>query len=144
MRIGSEDPMNGGVIRAANVIVHPKFHGEMYNVALLTLVEPLEFNSKIGQISLVDDGFVLPPDAKLILSGYGITDETTYYRAPSKHLRSVELPLIDGGKCKKYHPNVINEQKFCAGLDKNAKHIVAADVGGKKIDSDFQSLKLDE
>lgn len=133
VRIGSEDPMNGGVIKTVNVIVHPKFHGEMYNVALLTLVEPLEFNSKIGQISLLDDGVVLPSGAKLTLSGYGITDETTYYRAPSKHLRSVELPLIDGKKCKKHHPNVVNEQKFCAGLDNSAKHIVAADVGGKRL-----------
>lgn len=133
VRIGSEDPMNGGVIKMADVIIHPKFHGEMFNVALLTLAEPIEFNSKIGQISMIEDGFVLPSGAKLTLSGYGITDETIYYRAPSKHLRSVELLLINGEKCKKHHRNEVNEQKFCAGLDNYAKHIVAADIGGKKL-----------
>lgn len=134
VRVGSEDPMNGGVVKTvADAIVHPKFHGETYNVALLILEEPLEFNSKIGEISLLEEGFVLPSDAIATLSGYGITAETTYYQAPSKHLRSIELPILTWEKCKKHHPNEVNEQKFCAGLENNRKHVVAEDIGGKVV-----------
>lgn len=138
VRVGSENPLNGGIVRSAEVTLHPKFqnnilsyHDTINNVAVLSLDEPLVFNSKVGKISLFDD--VLPPNVKLTVSGYGNILENGWLISIFKNLRYIDMPLIDLESCKKDYKYSLNQQNFCASLENNRTHTLVADYGGNNF-----------
>ncbi|KAK0061849.1 transmembrane protease serine 9 [Biomphalaria pfeifferi] len=85
-----------------------------YDVAVLTLIEPLVFNNCTAPICLPYSGDDSKYASYCIAAGWGLT--STYDTSLSRNLMKVVLPIVDNSLCiQSYSSQYINDLKICAG-----------------------------
>lgn len=105
----------------ANIVEHPKF-GKIendYDIALLFLKKPLNFNKKVKPIALPGRNAVLKKGTMCIVSGWGDTHTVHYNR----HLMGVQVPIVEQKQCKMAYAKhgEITSRMICAGFKEGKK-----------------------
>ncbi|NWS59481.1 FA10 factor, partial [Chunga burmeisteri] len=121
--------------RVEKVIAHAEFDAETFNndIALLKLEEPITFSEDVVPACLPEEDFandVLMNQAFGIVSGFGVMFEHT---EPVKRMKVLQIPYVDRDTCKLALRNVVTENMFCAGYDKDGKDVCQGDGGGPHV-----------
>ncbi|CAL4061383.1 unnamed protein product, partial [Meganyctiphanes norvegica] len=130
-RIAVEDGETWHAVR--QIIVHPMFKSfrKGYDVALLELSEPINFNlSDTRPVCLPTPGQDYEEaDAKVM--GWG---KTSWDESPSKVLLEVTIPILNITQCSLVYPGLgLMHTMICAGSPHNGTGICRGDSGGPMI-----------
>lgn len=132
--VGSQDLSNGQGrrVRVASTARHPQYDRltNSYDLAVLTLAEPVLEVTPVRFISTLDEEAQAMPDAtRLTVIGYGTTQ---FGGTPSTILRQVKVPVVNRDVCNSepVYPGRIGETEFCAGYAKGGKDACRQDSGG--------------
>lgn len=120
----------GVVSPVSEVWVHPQFGqaGRNYDIAVLTLTEPVEAAPAV--LARSDDEAYAPGTETTVL-GWGRTGEG---EAQSAHLMKVDVPITTDEYCAKaYRENFQPDGMVCAGLDEGGKDACHGDSGGPLV-----------
>lgn len=120
-RVGSEAPLEGGIVKTASKIVeHSGFNPPTMSndIAVVTLSEALTFGSKIAAIKLASG--MPAPGTMMTVSGYGAKKSGS---DEAWNLTAVDVPLVDHKVCTKAYSKYDGKAKytadmFCAGFYK--------------------------
>lgn len=135
-RVGSSLPHSGGELRSiAKFIEHPKFSPVTMDndVAVLILMTPLTFSSKVNAIPLAKATDNFPAGSMVEASGYGSTVPNV--NDPSD-LHYVAMPIVDQKICVKAYQKYegkarVTNNMLCAGFYKvGGKDACQGDSGG--------------
>ena len=109
IRVGSTSSKNGGEIyQVSKKLEHPNYDSSTfdYDVAILTLYQPITFSNKIKPISLPKQGSKVSDGEPTLVTGWGFTEENI--GKIEDHLRAVSVPIIDRAKCQKMYQYVVS------------------------------------
>lgn len=109
IRVGSTSSINGGeTYRVSKKLEHPNYNVSTfdYDVAILTLYQPIIFSNKIQPISLPKQGSKISAGEPTLVTGWGFTEENI--GKTEDHLRAVTVPIIDIVKCQKMYESVVS------------------------------------
>lgn len=128
---GSSNQSLTRTVEVTRVKVHPRFRLPVfdYDVALLTLASPLQYDECTQPICLPEAGAV--PNAVCQVAGWGATNDTL--RRTQQVLRQVALPVVSQRDCLSAYRDtrVINDLKICAGeILKGGVDACMGDSGG--------------
>lgn len=123
IRAGSSIRSGGQVRDVAEIHQHPNYdpdtEGADYDIAILTLVQSLQFGEKVKPVYLPDLDEIFPVGTKCTVTGWGSTEPA---RADPERLRGVVLPLISDEECQiAYKDTPITERMICAGYPEGMK-----------------------
>ncbi|XP_011194414.2 trypsin beta [Zeugodacus cucurbitae] len=135
VRAGSSQHAYGGQLRAVQRILrHEGYSSATYNldVALLQLERDLVYTQAVQPVVLASRNAVLSAQAKLFVSGWGLTSETGYVSAM---LNYVDVQLIRQETCEQNYKYVvpITTEMFCAGYSAGGKDSCQGDSGGPLV-----------
>ncbi|XP_039955648.1 trypsin alpha-3 [Bactrocera tryoni] len=135
VRAGSSQHAYGGQLRAVQRILrHEGYSSTTYNldVALLLLARELVYTDTVQPVALATQSAVLSAQAKLFVSGWGLTSETGYVSAM---LNYVDVQLIGQETCAQNYKYVvpITAEMFCAGYSNGGKDSCQGDSGGPLV-----------
>lgn len=135
VRAGSSQYARGGQLLAVQRIHrHEGYSATTYNldVALLQLERELVYTQTVQPVALATRNAMLPPQAKLFVSGWGLTSETGYVSAM---LNYVDVQLIRQDTCMQNYKYVvpITAEMFCAGYSNGGKDSCQGDSGGPLV-----------
>ncbi|XP_026462226.1 trypsin 5G1-like [Ctenocephalides felis] len=127
VRVGSTIKEQGGVVHKVKAQYSHTFNQSTadFDYALLELETPVELNDKVQIIKIADEGSELKPGARLVVTGWGLTDPAP----PTNILQEVEVPFIPQEECEKAYPGRLTDRMFCAGSE-DGKGICNNDSGG--------------
>ncbi|XP_044126103.1 LOW QUALITY PROTEIN: ovochymase-2-like [Bufo gargarizans] len=93
------------------VIVHPDYNrlSKDYDVALIHVQRPFQYNAYVQPICLPDGHSRLEPSKLCVVSGWDLNVEL------STKLQQLEVPVLMDDVCKKYYDG-ITDRMFCAGV----------------------------
>lgn len=101
------------------------------DVALAILDRPIEFHVGISPICmpyhLEQEEKFLRPNLIGTVAGYGLTSNNGQV---SKQLKTIELPIVDRGECKRETQLELTSDKFCAGYLNLNIGVCSGDSGG--------------
>ncbi|XP_063628905.1 chymotrypsin-1-like [Cydia splendana] len=86
--------------------------GNLNDICLLKLKEPIRFGNKVAKISLPDEDLKLEEGAQVNVTGWGSTDGYYY----ENNLRQVTIPVESQDNCRKIYVD-LTDYKICAGTD---------------------------
>lgn len=121
------DPDGETVHKVCRVAYHPKYDEATafdYDFAVVTLKDPVDFNSKVAPACLADASMTGENLAgkKAVVSGWGSLDETGGH---PDVLHKVEVPVITNKKCNQDYSDVvfseITSSMICAGDTTNGQ-----------------------
>ena len=129
------DPDGETVHEVCRVAYHPKYDEATaydYDFAVVTLKEPVEFDSKVTPACLADTSMIGDKLAgkKAIVSGWGKLNENGV--SPDV-LHKVEVPVITSKKCDQYYSDSwydITSSMICAGETNGQIDSCQGDSGG--------------
>lgn len=136
VRVGSSSPLSGGVVKTAlKIDEHHGFDPQSMNndIAIVTLADPLTFNSAVRPIKIATSSGALTPGAPMIVSGYGAMSSGS---DAASNLHAVSVPVVDQKTCVKAYksykgPARPTDLMFCAGFYKTGgKDACKGDSGG--------------
>ena len=138
--VGDHDKYNadGEVTHeVCRVAYHPKFDEKAaydYDFAVVTLKEPVAFNSKVAPACLADNSMTGDKlvGKKAVVSGWGKLSENG---ATAAKLHKVEVPVMTNKKCLSDYTNTyydITSSMICAGQSKGQIDACQGDSGGKQ------------
>lgn len=135
VRAGSSQHAYGGQLRAVlRILRHEGYSSTTYNldVALLQLERELVYTQTVQPVELAAPNAVLSAQAKLFVSGWGLTSETGYVSAM---LNYVDVKLIGQETCVQNYKYVvpITAEMFCAGYSNGGKDSCQGDSGGPLV-----------
>ena len=138
--VGDHDKYNadGEVThKVCRVASHPKYDEEThprydYDFAVVTLKEPVAFNSKVAPACLADNSMIGDKlvGKKAVVSGWGKLSENG---ASAAKLHKVEVPVMTNKKCLSDYANTyydITSSMICAGQSKGQIDSCEGDSGG--------------
>ncbi|XP_064480499.1 chymotrypsinogen A-like [Ornithodoros turicata] len=120
------------------IVVHPKYHGTgvpVYDVALMRLSEPLNWNDYVGPVCLPDEGDDYT-NVTCTTSGWGFnaTKNGTVLRVHPKVLQKLDLPIWTSVKCANTYGTMYNRNSmFCAGYENQIKGSCHGDSGSPLV-----------
>lgn len=109
VRVGSSSSIAGGeTFQVAKKVEHPNYDAATFDcdVSVLTLVQPMTFNTNIQPISLPNSGMKIAAGEPTLVSGWGFIEENI--GKVENQLRAVSVPIIDSVKCQKMYEYVGN------------------------------------
>ncbi|XP_017492689.1 PREDICTED: trypsin-4-like [Rhagoletis zephyria] len=135
VRAGSSQHAYGGQLRTVQRIFrHEDYSSATYNhdVALLQLEQDLIYTQAVKPVQLAELNAVLSAQAKLYVSGWGLTSETG---SVSSALNYVDVNLIYQETCMQNYKYVvpITTEMFCAGYRNGGKDACQGDSGGPLV-----------
>ncbi|GAB0089514.1 hypothetical protein DMENIID0001_040680 [Sergentomyia squamirostris] len=138
VRAGSSNHDTGGyTVGVSRIIVHPKYNilNYDYDVAILKLKSFLPSDdARIKYIRLPNEGFVIPDNETILVSGWGVLWENG--PKPSQ-LEAVDVDQISNDICQEKYDEInkkITERMMCAGdLGQGGKDACQGDSGGPAI-----------
>ena len=113
--------------KVCRVALHPKyddFPNIVYDFAVVTLKDPVTFNSKVAPACLADTSMKGEKLAgkKAVVSGWGRLEE---WGSSPDVLHKVEMPVITNKKCNQEYSDVVNAEitssMICAGDTTNGQ-----------------------
>ncbi|XP_059621168.1 coagulation factor IX-like [Phlebotomus argentipes] len=113
------------------VIVHEKYTGEVrpYDIALIEVSEPFEFNEHVKAINLPPAKPWYPSGVGKV-AGWGSIGNNVY----PDILRRVDLPIVEKKICfSKYPHSNMHNTNICAGALQDTKDICRGDSGGPLV-----------
>lgn len=122
----------GIVVPVESAIYHEQWSPETmdYDVGLIFLANPLEYNSKIQPIMLPRRTFSLRDGRILTVAGWGYTNAAG---PVSNELRYAQIPLVNQETCKQLMGNSITERMLCAGYLPGGVDACQMDSGGPLV-----------
>lgn len=102
------------------------------DIALIELVEPLEFSSKVQPVALLsaqEESQLLMKDAPLVVVGWGATEQGG---KTVRDLRFVQVPFVERSSCNRplAYDGQITENMICAGVTAGGVDSCQGDSGG--------------
>ncbi|XP_074087702.1 ovochymase-2 [Macrotis lagotis] len=130
-----------------HILIHPAFDRTTmdYDIALLQVTEPFQFNHYVRPVCLPEKGRELPSSSTCVVTGWGIDNLDG---EKSNKLQQLEVPILDSDLCQEYYRNLsvgVSQRMFCAGFpSKGDKDSCSGDSGGPLVcsleDSGLYSL----
>ncbi|XP_053963178.1 trypsin beta-like [Anastrepha ludens] len=135
VRAGSAQYAYGGQLRTVQRIFrHEGYSSTTYNydVALMQLERDLIYSKAVQPVQLAASNALLSGQAKLFVSGWGLTSETGYV---SSVLNYVDVNVIRQETCVQNYKYVvpITAEMFCAGYSQGGKDSCQGDSGGPLV-----------
>ncbi|XP_076343519.1 clotting factor G beta subunit isoform X1 [Tachypleus tridentatus] len=140
VRVGAHDIDNSGTnYQVDKVIVHQgyKHHSHYYDIGLILLSKPVEYNDKIQPVCIPEFNkpHVNLNNIKVVITGWGVTGKATEKR---NVLRELELPVVTNEQCNKSYQTLpfsklnrgITNDMICAGFPEGGKDACQGDSGG--------------
>ncbi|KAM4723147.1 ovochymase-2 [Rhinophrynus dorsalis] len=118
------------------IIVHSEFTRQSmdYDIALLQLAEPFQFNSYVRPICLPERNSEVAPSSLCVVSGWGLRRKE---KEKSTKLQQLEVPVLLTDACKDHYENHsggITDRMFCAGFPTGqANDSCSAQAGGPLV-----------
>ncbi|XP_013113109.1 trypsin 3A1 [Stomoxys calcitrans] len=145
VRAGSSFHFIGGIVAQVKAIVlHNNYNHTKNDIALVKLLKPLEFNAYIQPIRLLEENVTIEKDQDLWVTGWG--NQQSYIDQTSPILRYTFVHKISKEKCYKSYKFMteIDENMFCAGVEKGGRDSCQGDSGGPLItrSANDNSLRL--
>ncbi|CAH2326045.1 ovochymase-2 isoform X1 [Pelobates cultripes] len=114
------------------IFVHAEFNRKSmnYNIALLQVREPFQFNSFIRPICLPNKDTEAKASMLCVVSGWGLQGKGVL---KATKLQQLEVPILLNDICKAYyasHPGGITDQMFCAGFPAGNRNDTCTDRSG--------------
>lgn len=120
-------------------IHHPRFQGgaSAYDVALVRLDRPLDFNEFVQPIALPQQSDPIPNQGRVSAFGWGIITD----RAPGEvadELQTVDLPILANDLCKElmralWIENPVSTSCMCTLMFSGSGNVCNADSGGPAV-----------
>ncbi|XP_065171947.1 serine protease 27-like [Atheta coriaria] len=108
----TEEQVGKLTMTVKRAVTHPLYTGNVrYNVGLLELSSPVQYNDYIGSIRLPDATNFLQSAKHVWVSGWGQTDPDG---EESEVLNFVQLTTITNEKCKEIRPLYVTDEVVCA------------------------------
>uniref|UniRef100_A0A3B3XVI5 chymotrypsin n=1 Tax=Poecilia mexicana TaxID=48701 RepID=A0A3B3XVI5_9TELE len=98
----------------SRAITHPYFNSNTlnYDITLLRLSSPAQFNSRVSPVCLLSSSSSIPSGTKCVTTGWGRTGQTSSPR----YLQQTSLPLLSPAQCRNYWgTSRITDVMICAG-----------------------------
>lgn len=126
---------NGVQRKVKRIIVHELYdHTDQdYDIALIEIVEPLEFSQSIQSIGLPNTNESIPDNTMCFVSGWGTSHSFLVFMFRRTELRAVEVPIVDQKTCEANYERAgieITPRMMCAGYEKGGKDSCQGDSGG--------------
>ncbi|NWU96699.1 OVCH2 protein, partial [Upupa epops] len=116
-------------------VIHPNFNKTTmdFDIALLQLAEPLEFNHYVRPVCLPTEKIVQPSQV-CIVTGWGTQEGD---REKGKKLHQLEVPILVLDVCQSYYinlPRKVTQRMICAGFPlEEGKDSCTGDSGGPLV-----------
>ncbi|EDW12627.1 trypsin-7 [Drosophila mojavensis] len=138
VRLGtSETKRNGQLLRIKKIVNHEKFNhlNYDYDISLLQLQEPIEFDETKQAVKLPKQGQEFKDGEMCYVSGWG---DTLNSNESDEWLRRVPLPLVNQEQCRKQNLliNIVTDNMICAGYSEGGKGACHGDSGGPMVNGD--------
>ncbi|XP_031836778.1 trypsin-7-like [Nomia melanderi] len=128
---------NGIIVEAEEIISHEMYdpRNSDYDIALIRLKKPLEYDSKVRPILLAPVADYYQAGTKAMVTGWGVTKSNGQL---SNQLRKVEVPLVSNTDCAElYGFRPITQRMICAGyVNFGGKDACQGDSGGPMVQHD--------
>ncbi len=140
------DSNQGQTRRVKSVMVHPDYHGNGNDAAVLELNKPVNDDITPVRLAGQGDGNLEEPGQMLTVAGWGSKtahiDGRKNNKAPeyAHRMRSVEVPVVDQNRCADQYARAsggsrIDETMICAGdTEKGGVDSCQGDSGGPLFD----------
>ncbi|PSN31525.1 Trypsin-2 [Blattella germanica] len=129
-RVGTSLKNGGYLHEISQSILHPEYKGSStyydYDVALLKMKTPFNFNSEVQPITLNKNPIITAGIATI--TGWGVTIEGG---EKSVRLQKVQVPIMPNWECRKRYEGRITQNMFCAG--RAARSACFGDSGGPVV-----------
>ncbi|XP_054903961.1 chymotrypsin-like protease CTRL-1 [Poeciliopsis prolifica] len=128
-RLSNSEPIQIRTI--SKVITHPSFNSRNFNfdIKLLKLSSPAEFNSRVSPVCLVSSWSRIPSGTKCVTTGWGRTPESC---GSARYLQQTALPVLSTAQCRIFWGDrMITDAMFCAGGSKMSS--CQGDTGGPLV-----------
>uniref|UniRef100_A0A8C5Q3N0 Peptidase S1 domain-containing protein n=1 Tax=Leptobrachium leishanense TaxID=445787 RepID=A0A8C5Q3N0_9ANUR len=140
--LGALNP-HGFTAGVKRIIYHPQYTstGDRGNIALVELMNPVNFTDYIQPICLPSESVTFPSGLECWVTGWGTQNFGGNITNPNT-LQEVMLPLIDDKLCDQmYHidssasndTTIIQEEKICAGYEEGGQDSCQGDSGGPLV-----------
>ncbi|KAJ2944807.1 hypothetical protein O0L34_g1698 [Tuta absoluta] len=136
IRVGSSSSSGGGKLYAVGEVIPNNdfnFSDMDFDIGILWLSRPVEFNENATAIELFDEQEEVPDGEDTIVTGWGHTQEGSNF--PST-LQMVKVPKVSYDSCKKSYSVLqydITENMLCAGAPEGGKDACQGDSGGPLV-----------
>ncbi|KAK2725792.1 hypothetical protein QYM36_000320, partial [Artemia franciscana] len=114
----------------------------MYDIAMIEVAEPFEFNDQIVSAELSSQGQDTSRDEILTVIGWGALEE----EGPlSNKLQKVEVPAWDDQDCIDAYYTIfydVDPTMICAGLEEGGKDACQGDSGGPLLNNQMQVVGI--
>ncbi|XP_061089904.1 transmembrane protease serine 3 [Conger conger] len=139
-----EQPANGAnSLTVEKIIYHGRYRprGYDYDIALMKLAEPLNFNGYVEPICLPNFGEQFEDGKMCWISGWGATVDGG---EATVSLRFARVPLLSTKACNQpsVYPNLISSSMICAGYLEGGVDTCQGDSGGPLACEDSSVWKL--
>jgi len=136
VRVGSSSRKSGGILKLVKkAIIHPdyeKFAPFDADIALLILWFPLVYNKYVQPIALPQQNEELVDDETVVVSGWGVSSNSSY--SLPENLVAASVQVIDLDVCRDRYDksfSLISDNMICAGiLDIGGIDACQGDSGG--------------
>ncbi|XP_033909454.3 ovochymase-2-like isoform X1 [Acipenser ruthenus] len=129
--ISTEDP--GEQKRSVkSIVLHPSYNDSSndYDVALLRLDAPLQYNYYARPACLPENRQKVEPSSLCTVTGWG----GRAIGESNKKLQQLEVPVLEPQACSQYYPDRTTERMFCAGFPlQEGKDTCRGDSGGPLV-----------
>uniref|UniRef100_H3AL84 Ovochymase 2 n=1 Tax=Latimeria chalumnae TaxID=7897 RepID=H3AL84_LATCH len=119
-----------------DIIFHPNYNTSTldYDIVLLQLNEPLQYNDYVRPACLPEKNEEIQPSHLCAATGWGAVEENG---KPASKLQQLEVPIILSEECNKYYASRlggVTERMLCAGFPlSESKGACKGDSGGPLI-----------
>lgn len=126
VRVGSTYHQQGGTLYQVEEIIQHELYDKGssdFDLSILKLKEPIEFNKSAQPINLIDAGEELEVGTNCIASGWGLTKNVN---EPNDVLRAVVVPIIEDDICVKAYAEItkVTSHMLCAGFYGEGKYSI--------------------
>ncbi|XP_054898319.1 chymotrypsin-like protease CTRL-1 [Poeciliopsis prolifica] len=113
------------------IITHPSYNfvGYNFDIQLLKLSSPAEFNSRVSPVCLVSSRSRITSGTKCVTTGWGMTATSC---VSARYLHQSALPVLSAAQCRIFWgDSTITDAMFCAGGSKMSS--CKGDSGGPLV-----------
>lgn len=133
MSVGSHKLESQHQHRIKSIHKHPNYNKENhdFDIALLTLHNPLVFSKKIKAVKLPSRSLKVKAGDKAMVTGFGATLKPK--KPISNDLRKIVIEIVDFKKCKKLYPTPLTKNMICGSTNGGKQDSCTGDSGGPMV-----------
>uniref|UniRef100_A0A182QEL0 Peptidase S1 domain-containing protein n=1 Tax=Anopheles farauti TaxID=69004 RepID=A0A182QEL0_9DIPT len=128
--VGTDKPREGRKIPVVDIFLHPDVeHNQLYDMALLKLAKPLQFDKKVNCVQLLQSPEAIVEGKPAYISGFGSTSEFAH----DSPLKAATVDLLPWEVCAKTYPFLMQHFMICAGFKGGKVDSCQGDSGGPLV-----------